>query len=279
MTALASVVSAEEDLDALLSCLGLDEPGPTVPAVVEDLVGEFDLEAAVKSVEAQEVLAEHYNADAELEPELGAAPVDPLANPASLLSDASAHVPDAEVPTPAPKKGAAPKKDKEPKEPKEKKAPVMRKHYANKSERVTDKLGAELGAYTVLELSDASLTGDELATKQAETMEIMKAAGVKIQMRMGYLMEFAAGKASELNLVATTALKVLKTDGKITTGESGNLHLELVKKYSKGSANSMGNNTIAAMRSLKMISLSAKGEYVANPTSLFLMKLNPMVGL
>lgn len=277
MTALASVVSAEDDLDALLSCLGLDEPDTIVPAPVEELVGEFDLEAAVKDAEAQEVLEEHYNAES-AEAEVVAAPVDPMSDPAALLSGAPImHVDGSTVSLPAaPKKAKAPKAPKEPKAPK---APVVRKHYANKSERITDKLGADLGSYTVLELADASLTGDELAAKQTETMEIIAAAGVKVQMRAGYLMEFAAGKAAELNLVATTALKLLKTDGKITTGENGNLHLELIKKYSKGSANSMGNNTIAAMRALKMITLSSKGEYAPNPASLYLMKLNPMIGL
>lgn len=162
----------------------------------------------------------------------------------------------------------------------EKPAPVPRKHYASKVERVTDKLGEHLGDYTVLTLSDASLTGDELKAKQAETLEVLKGAGVKVQNRMTMLLEFVAGKSSKLNEVIERAFKLLKADGYITVGEKGNFHQNLLSKpYSAAAARAMGNNTLAAMRDFKVIAKDAEGKYVANPESLILMKINGMLGL
>lgn len=261
---LATNVSADDDLDTLLMGLGLSEVEINPLAAEESILGETALEAAVMGAEAQEAIEDHYNS-AESTPEEIEAVVDPLTDPSSLIT-ASAPVVE--------KKAAK----KEPKEPKEKKAPAVRKHYASKVERVSDKLGADLGNYTVLELADASLSGDELAAKQAETIEAMKGASVKVSGRMAYLMEFAAGKTASLNNIAVTALTLLKNEGKIITGETGNLHLELAKKYSRGSANSMANSTLGALRTLKMIQ-GEKGEYVLNPNSLYAMKILPMLGL
>lgn len=276
-----NTVNANEDLDTLLADLGVADD-EIIEHPSDEGPGEALLEAAVASAESQEVINAAYSEVetkvAQKEPE-----VNPLENPEALLSDEPvAAKPEKKAKAKPEKKAKAEKpkvekKAKEPKAPKEKKAPV-RKHYASKAERITDKLGTSLSDYLVLELTDAALTGDDLKAKQSETMTALKDAGVKVQNRLTFIIEFAAGKSSKLNSVIHTALTVLKRDGKITTGESGNFMKELTKKYAKNSASAMGNNSIAALRTLKMITKTEDG-YVSNPNSLYMAKLSSMLGL
>jgi len=75
------------------------------------------------------------------------------------------------------------------------------------------------------------------------------------------------------------ALDCLAADGKLTTGDKGNLHLNLLTKpYSTAAARSMGRNTLTVMEKTKMIVLSTKGEYLPNPESLFLVMANQKLG-
>jgi hypothetical protein len=158
-----------------------------------------------------------------------------------------------------------------------KKAPTPRKHYATKVERISDKLGDKLGEYTVLELSDAALEGEALAAKQTETLEIIKGSGKKVQSRMTFVLEYVAGKSSKLNGVIVTALSLLKTDGKLTTGNEGNLFKKLVAHpYSPSAAKAMGGNTLLALKGLKVVVAGTNGDYIENPDSLILMKLRSM---
>ncbi|HDR8859213.1 TPA: hypothetical protein QDA74_003711 [Burkholderia territorii] len=66
---------------------------------------------------------------------------------------------------------------------------------------------------------------------------------------------------------------MLVADGKITTGENGNLHKNLIAKpYSVSAARSMGRNTVTLMEKLKLLVPSGeKGTFVPNPESLLLM--------
>lgn len=166
-----------------------------------------------------------------------------------------------------------------PAEVKKAKAPAApRKHYANKVERITDKLGADLGDYIVLEMADAALEGADLQAKQNETLEAIKAAGVKVQNRITFVLEFMAGRSAKLNDVLASAFKLLKEEGSITVGDEGNLISGLVAAGKKiSSARAMGNNTIAALRTLKVISKDADGRYVPNAESLVLAKMNSML--
>lgn len=263
------------DLDALLASLDeapLEEPTPAVEA---EALTESDLQVAVATIERQEVINRHYEEEAQLEALFApviAKTADAPATPVDI---------DGEVLEKAVEEVTKPKKERKPREAKpetERKAPV-RKHYASKTERLQDKLGAALGDYTVLELADSLLEGDALKAKQDETMLALKEAGVKVQNRMTFFMEFVSGRSSKLNEVAKTALKLLHTEGKIGMGEKGNLYLALLAHpYSSATAKAMGGNTILAMKLLKMISQGEKGEYVPNPNSLYLMKLNSMLG-
>jgi len=281
MTTSVAVTEKTSDLDALLSALDLDEPEVKKVEVAE--IGEVELEAAVRGAETSEAISAAYEHEANAERLLAEeALIDPMKNPEALLSDEPAKPEAAKGKGKGKGKGGKKCADKpaaEKKEPKEKKAATPRKHYSSKTERVTDKFGASLGEYTVLELADAALEGDALAAKQVETMTTLKESGVKVQNRIVFLMEYAAGKSAKLNDIAATALKLLKTDGKIVTGEHGNLHLALVKKYAKSSANAMGNNTVGAMKALKMIVAGEKQEYVANPNSLYLAKINALLSI
>ncbi|MPS48503.1 hypothetical protein [Methylobacillus sp.] len=161
-------------------------------------------------------------------------------------------------------------------ETKPKKEPVRRKHYSNKAERVSDKLGDKLGEYTVLELDDAALTGAALTAKQQETLTIIKTAGKKVQNRMAFILEFIAGKSGSLNSVIVKTLSILAQDKEITKGVEGNLHKALLAHpYSQSAAKAMGGNTLLALKLLKVI-IEQDKKYVANPKSLILMKLQSM---
>lgn len=279
---------AEADaLDALLATL--DEPTDEIIEPSAPPVGEHAIEAAGAEIveRTEDELAELQA----LEVEVGVAPaplkvVTPTKKMGGKLTDeekAAKKKAQDDARDAAREKRRIEREEKAAKRAAEKAAkpaPVPRKHYASKVERIADKLGDKLGDYTVLTLSDASLTGDELAAKQQETLDIVKNAGSKVQNRMTLLMEFVAGKSSKLNEVIARAFKLLHTEGKLTVGEKGNFHQNLLAKpYSPAAARAMGNNTLAAMRDFKVIAKNADGEYVANPESLVLMKVNAMLEL
>lgn len=274
--------SASDDLEAMLA--GLDaahmgdeivepvsedstdsiiEPGLSVVAADDDLEAMLTGVDAVESIEPVETVA--------VEPE-------PPKKAAKLTPEEKAAKKKAEQEARAAARDAK-KAEREAKKA-EKPAPTPRKHYTSKVERITDKLGDKVGDYTVLTLSDAALTGDDLAAKQQETLAMVKNAGVKVQNRMTMILEFVAGKSSKLNEVIERAFKLLNSEGKLTVGEKGNFHQNLLAKpYSPAAARAMGNNTLAAMREFKVIAKNAEGEYVANPESLILMKTNQLLGL
>lgn len=269
---------AADDLEAMLASLdagsapaavaGADEIIEPAMDDSDDSVIEPNLTAAVATDDDLEaMLADTPVADPE---PVEAAPVDKKADrEAKKAADRAAKKADRE----------AKKAEREAKKA-EKPAPVPRKHYASKVERITDKLGEKLGDYTVLTLSDAALTGDELAAKQQETLDLVKGAGVKVQNRMTMLLEFVAGKSGKLNEVIERAFKLLKADGHITVGEKGNFHQNLLAKpYSPAAARAMGNNTLAAMREFSVICKNESGVYVANPESLIYIKVCSMLGI
>jgi hypothetical protein len=127
-------------------------------------------------------------------------------------------------------------------------------------------------------MTDAMLEGEALEAKKAEVLALFTngAIGIKVQQRMTLLMEFAEGKSSKLNEVISRAFKVLKRDGFIMSGEKGNLHVDLMTKYSPATARATGNNTIAAMRALKVIVKNSDGVYVRNDDSLIAMRMTSL---
>lgn len=266
----------DDGLASLLADLGMPAEPPMSEEIIESAEpNELELEAAVNAAETQEVIAKSYDGDGEVH-------FSPTADDTSApIEDKAAKKAAAKAEREAAKLARAEERAKKKAEREaEKAARPTRKFYASKVERVSDKLGADLGSYTVLTFADATLTGDDLAAKQQETLDALAAAGQKVQNRMTLLLEYVAGKSSKLNEVIQRAFILLKKDGHIKTGEKGNFHLDLLAKpYSAAAARAMGNNTIAAMRLLKVIEKNEEGTYVPNAESLILVKVNGMLGL
>lgn len=265
---------ALDALDALLADLGV--PNEPIEEIVEDVLYEHTIEAAVpvSEDEAHEAEAERLLAEEELvkTTEDAKAVKQAEREAAKIKRDAEKVAKKIERETLRAVKKAereAKKADK-----------PTRKHYASKEERLTDKLGDKLSGFLVLTSSDAKLVGDELAAKQAETIEVLKGAGLKVQNRMTMLLEYVAGKNTNgLNKAILRAIGLLKRDGHIKTGDKGNFHLDLIANpYSVAAARAMGNNTVAALRNLQMIAKAEDGTYVPNPESLVLTKVNKMLG-
>lgn len=162
---------------------------------------------------------------------------------------------------------------------KEPKAPATpRKHYTDKTERLKDKLGAGLSEYSVLTLADAGVDEEELKVVMEKTMDIIRGLNKKESNWAVKMIEFLAGKKSSISEVTGTILKLLHTDGYISTGNDGNVFKTLVARpYSPGSARAMGGNNVGFMKDLKMIIADGKGKFIANPDSLLLMKANSML--
>lgn len=265
--------SDNAELAGLLADLALDTPAivaadpdvviePPMPAEDIAAITAADIEAAlaptvviepteadINAAVAGATVAEHY---AEIE---GDAPA------------SEADTPSADAPVEV--KG---KKEKAPKEKKE------RLHFSDKVERIKHRLGDKLGDFLVLEMNDALLEGDALAQKQDETMAILKGMNVKEKNRASLLLDYAAGKSGKLNEVMHRAINVLNADGKLTTGDNGNLHKNLLARpYSAGAARSMGRNTINVFADLKIVKMVGKGEFVVNPDSLLLATINSKI--
>jgi hypothetical protein len=247
------VVDPVEVIESGVEMLSIEDLSETVELPVEPALVHTDeaVSAAVAGLE----LSEHY----------AAVPADEVPHDGATPEELAAATVEA-VPA------AAPKAPKVPKNP--------RVHYENKTDRIKQRLGEKLGDYLVLELSDAELEGDALKAKQDETLAVIDAMSVKVKNRASLLMDFLSGKAAKPNEIMKRALDCLAADGKLGTGDKGNLHLNLLTKpYSAAAARSMGRNTLTVMERTKMIVLSAKGEYLPNPESLFLVMANQKLGL
>ncbi|MDP9155321.1 MAG: hypothetical protein M3O74_13835 [Pseudomonadota bacterium] len=228
--------------------------------------GEADatLEAAVAGLE----VAEHYALVPPTETHIESltdeeAEKERLLAEEALATEMSAVEPGAEPGATAPKATRAP-----------------RVHYQNKTDRIKARLGSNLGNYLVLEIADAELEGDALKAKQDETLAVIDSMSVKVKNRASLLLDWLSGKTGKPNEILKRALDVLAADGKITTGDNGNLHKNLIAKpYSPSAARAMGRNTVTVMEKTKMIVAGAKGEYLPNSGSLFLLmaqqNLNP----
>lgn len=184
-------------------------------------------------------------------------------NPDDLAQEAVAKKPVEEI-----------KMEEAPKEAKV--APKIKRHYANKVDRLKETL--EGGFYNAMLLTklDIALVGQARKDKEAETAKFIKTAGVKVQNRVTFLIEHAQGKTAKLNNVMQTALDVLKAEGKLTTGNEGNLVKALMASgKTQATSRAMAGNSIAAMRLLQMVVPSKEVQtFVANPESLFLERLS-----
>jgi len=286
----ADTTFMDAEIAALLGVLGETSGAPTLDLVTEANVPAVEVADPVEVIESGvEMLSiEDLSETVELpvEPTVHTDEAVSAAVAGLELSEHYAALPADEVPhdgasaeeIAAATVEVAPIAVKAPKEPKVPKNP--RVHYENKTDRIKQRLGEKLGDYLVLELSDAELEGDALKAKQDETLAVIDAMSVKVKNRASLLMDFLSGKAAKPNEIMKRALDCLALDGKLGTGDKGNLHINLLTKpYSAAAARSMGRNTLTVMERTKMIVLSAKGEYLPNPESLFLVMANQKLGL
>lgn len=289
----------QQQLAALLTELNLDDDEiiePAEPSVTTDELGQVSLSDAIADLEREDQLEALYaEADAQKAAEAAQKEQEELFDPSAGIDPTLllGTPPVEETPKPT-KKAAKPKVKAEPKVKQKKEAakpevkteeqpapqpevkkPEPRKHYASKVERLNDRMGDRLNEYSVLEIDDAE---KDVAALREYLNKTMKAAGVKVQNRMGFFVEYVSGRSQNLNSVCADAVRVLLKDGKITTGDKGNLHKLLLGRYSVASAKAMGGNTILAMQKLKMI-VGEKGNWMPNPDSLYLMKLKGMLAI
>lgn len=181
-----------------------------------------------------------------------------------------------EVTAEAPKrkvKGAkAPKPEKAPA------APRVTFHGHSKSAVLDNRLGGLSTEFLVLENSDALLDPADLATKQAALKsELDTKVAKKVAEKCIMLFKWIKN-GGELNEVMKRAFTVLVRDGKLTSGDKGNLQIALRDKYSTGTARSQSNQMFCLFPFLK-ITVKSKGEMVPNDESVILALAKTKLGL
>lgn len=268
------------DLDKLLSSITGDEAGvPPAAEIIEDEapVGTADLEAAVAQADAETPPAETVET---VTPEKKAKTVDPEKEKAKAEAKAKkeAEKAAAKAKREADKLARAEAKKKAEAE----KAAKPKRIYfgSNKIGRLTHEMGADrLNEFSVLTISDAVLEGEALAKRQKDVQDMIAGMAQKVKNRATYLFLFMH-KGGKLNEVMRRVFHVLNRDGKIKTGDAGNMILELLAKpYDLKTARATGNNTVSLLKQLQVLVPGAeKGEYVGNPDSLVLAKVNEQLG-
>ena len=143
------------------------------------------------------------------------------------------------------------------------------------------KLGEKAKDYLMLRLSDAELDEDALKQRQADFIARMndrEAIADKVREKMQMFMLWLT-KGGNLNEVLKRTLTVLHSQGELTSGDKGNLQLNLLSKpYSVGTARSQANQMFMAFPELGL-TIKEKGRMVANPDSALLPMAYNMLGL
>jgi hypothetical protein len=155
--------------------------------------------------------------------------------------------------------------------------PEVKRWGSNKVGRIKETLGDQP---IVLELGDALLTPDELKAKSDAFVKSVGKESIKVKNRAALMIDYIMGKAKEQTFVHGAAFKCLVTDGKLTSGDSGNLHAVLIAKpYSVGAARAMGRNTINTLVLLKVVTPGEKGTFLVNEQSMVLAKVKELMKL
>lgn len=176
----------------------------------------------------------------------------------------------------APGKKGGKKKDAAPKEPK---APAPSKVTHKRGDLLLAKLGAKVGDYLVFDADPA--INDMKRDAFIERMNDNKAIADKVRDKILMLMTWMAnGRApSELNEVLRRAFTVLHEQGELTSGDKGNLQLNLLEKpYSIGTSRSQASQIFMLLPELDMV-VKTKGKMVPNPNSVMLQAVNHQLGL
>ncbi len=148
------------------------------------------------------------------------------------------------------------------------------------------KLGENASDFLVFTRQDATLEESE---RKAKIDAFIGRMNVMLQTEEGYIADKVKDKALQLfgwmkyggalNEVMRRAFTVLTKEGKLTSGNKGNLQTNLLAKpYSPGTAASQANQMFMLFPLLE-ITKREKGVMVANPDSLILMKAQAELGL
>ncbi|MDR9847071.1 hypothetical protein [Herbaspirillum huttiense] len=164
---------------------------------------------------------------------------------------------------------------------KEKKAPAPTSVTHKPGDLLKHKLGEKAGEYLMFSLADATLDPDALAAKQQAFIDRMNdkdAIADKVRDKISMFLVWMV-KGGELNEVLKRSITLLHKEGQLTSGDKGNLQLNLLEKpYSVGTARSQGNQMFMALPELGL-TLKEKGRMVPNPDSALLPMAYNMLGL
>ena len=143
------------------------------------------------------------------------------------------------------------------------------------------KLGDKATDFLTFELQDAELTSEALHAKQDAFIARMNhpdAIADKVKDKMSLFLLWLV-KGGDLNEVLRRTLTVLHQCGELTSGDKGNLQLNLLTKpYSLGTARSQANQMFQALPELGL-AIKDKGRMVPNPNSVLLGMAYAMLGL
>lgn len=179
------------------------------------------------------------------------------------------------------KKDAAPAATGEEKEAAPPKAPRATSVTHKPGDLLLAKLGEKAESYLVLNMADAELAPEEQAAKRAAFVARMNdkdaiADKVKEKAIMLFVWLTNGGK---LNTVMERSFRLLAEEGVLTSGDKGNLQLNLLAKpLSIGTSRSQSNQIFMLFPELKL-TIKEKGKMVANPDSALLPMIMLNLGL
>jgi len=180
-------------------------------------------------------------------------------------------------------KVAAPKADDksvEPKEPAAPKAPRVTSITHSPGDLLMHKLGTAADDILVFDLNHTAEQMTEARAAFIARMNDRDAIADKVREKICMLLVWLQrGGAGELNEVLKRSFQVLHKEGKLTSGEKGNLQQNLLSKpYSLGTARSQANQMFMALPELG-ITIKNKGEMLPNENSPLLSAINAKLGL
>lgn len=157
---------------------------------------------------------------------------------------------------------------------KKEKAPPRPSYVTHsKSAVLRHKLGDDLSKFVLLEMTDALLEGEEQKNRIDEVLASIDACSQKKVQEKAVMLFDWMKYGGAMNEVMKRAFEVLLKDGEITTGDKGNLTLNLLAKpYSVGTARAQAGQILTLFPLLK-ITTKEKGKMIANSDSLILEKV------
>jgi len=172
------------------------------------------------------------------------------------------------------------KREKKAKAPKEPKEPRPTSVTHKPGDLLLAKLGDKAADYLTFAMSDLDLTEEARAAKRAAFIERMNGEEIADKVREKVIILLTGFmKGGTMNEVIKRAFTVLHADGKLTSGDKGNLQQNLLTKpYSLGTARSQANQIFMLFPELG-ITIKEKGQMLPNPDSTILMKAYAELGL